>query len=60
MLQILDVAAAAQQLRLSKTTIRRMVASGELPAYRVGHLVRIRAADLNRVLHRIPTSGDAS
>lgn len=47
---------AAEWLGVSVKTIRRLVASGELPAYRLGRrLIRIREADLQASLDRIPT-----
>lgn len=47
----------AEALGVSERTIRRMIADGELPAYRVGpRAVRIREDDLMALLRRIPTA----
>ena len=48
--RLLSVNAAAQRLGVSQSTLRRRVASGELPSVRIGHSpcapVRIVAQDL--------------
>ena len=45
----------ARQLRLSVRTVRRMVASGDLPARRLSpRLVRVRAGDLEEWTKRRP------
>jgi len=43
---ILDVAEAADRLRVHPVTIRRLVQRGELPAARIGDMLRIREEDL--------------
>lgn len=44
------IAQAADFLQCSQDTVRRMIARGELPAYRYGgRLVRIELADLRRL-----------
>lgn len=54
----MSIAEAAQHLSVSTKTIRRMIADGRLPAYRVGaQLIRIDPADLDRLLRRIPAAG---
>lgn len=56
---------AAEMLGVSAKTIRRYLASGELPAYTLGKRragsgrpMRIRVDDLAALLHRIPTASD--
>lgn len=51
---------SAQYLDVSDRTVRNYIARGDLPAYRVkgSRLVRIRCADLDALLTRIPTRGD--
>jgi len=57
----LTIPDAAFRLALSEKTIRRRVASGELPAVRLGARIRIDQDDLERWLHeqRITTRGAA-
>jgi excisionase family DNA binding protein len=46
---------AAEHLLVSRRTIRRWIAAGDLPAYRVGpRQVRIATADLDALMRRIP------
>lgn len=53
----LDIVAAADRLGVSTKTIRRMIARGELPAYRVGSkIIRLETADVDRLLRPIPTA----
>jgi excisionase family DNA binding protein len=44
----------AEIFQVSEQTIRRMIARGELPAYRVGAQIRIRPEDCERMLRRVP------
>lgn len=39
---------------LSVKTVRRRIADGTLPAYRIGGRIRVREADLDRLAQRIP------
>jgi excisionase family DNA binding protein len=41
-----DVATVASRLDVSEKTVRRMIDRGELPAHRVGRLLRISDGDL--------------
>ena len=51
-------AEAAEYLGVTDRTLRRYVASGELPAYRLGtRLLRFRQADLDALLRPVPTAG---
>lgn len=51
--QLLRVHEAAEQLNCSVSTIRRLIAEKKLPAYRLGHGIRIAEADLERVLRPV-------
>lgn len=48
---LLTIADVAQRLRVSTKTIRRLIGSGELPAFKVGRLWRVSERDLQRFLH---------
>jgi excisionase family DNA binding protein len=55
-----DLAGAADYYSCSERHVRRMIASGELAAFRVGkRLLRIRVDDLDAALRRIPSGGAA-
>jgi excisionase family DNA binding protein len=56
--QWVTIAAAAQRLGLSTKSIRRRIADGTLPAYRVGpRLIRLDLLDVDRLMLRpIPTA----
>ena len=47
---LLTIADTAARLNLSEHTIRRRIASGELPAVRLGALIRIDPDDLDQWL----------
>jgi excisionase family DNA binding protein len=51
---LLTVSEAAQQLRVSEKTVRRLIARTELPALRVGGQVRIDPLELHEFLYREP------
>jgi excisionase family DNA binding protein len=52
------ISAAAERLSVSTKTVRRMIARGELPAYRVGvKSIRLDSVDVERLLRPIPTVG---
>jgi excisionase family DNA binding protein len=48
--EYLTVIEIAEHLKLNPQTIRNWIEAGSLPAVRVGRRVRIRRADLNRLL----------
>ncbi len=50
----LDVAAA--RLDISPRTLRRRIADGTMPAYRVGRLIKINPDDLGQAVRTIPTA----
>jgi len=55
--QLLSPNQAAELLGLSVRTIRRRIATGQLPAYRSGRkVIRIKTADLDRIFRRIPAA----
>lgn len=54
----ISLSAAADTLGISVHTLRRRIAAGELPAFRSGRrIIRVRVGDLEKVLRRVPTSG---
>jgi excisionase family DNA binding protein len=56
-LSLLTQAQAAKSLGTTPRTVRRLIADGTLPAYRVGpRMVRIREDDVFALLRRIPTA----
>jgi excisionase family DNA binding protein len=56
----LSQAEAAEHLGITDRTLRRMVARGEVPAYRLGpRLTRFDQGDLDAALRRVPAGGDA-
>jgi len=54
------LADAAERLSVSPGTIRRLIADGKLPGYRIGgprgRLLRVAVADVDALLRRIPTA----
>lgn len=49
---------AADYLGITDRTLRRMIAAGRLPAYRLGpRLLRIDVADLDALLRPVPVGG---
>ena len=57
----LKVDQAARSLAISKRTLRRLIANGEIPAVKVGRSIRILPDDLAEYLRasRIPTDRQA-
>ncbi|MFN8927492.1 MAG: helix-turn-helix domain-containing protein [Rhodospirillales bacterium] len=49
--RLLDVPAVAETLGVCPRTVHRMIQDGRIPSLRVGRSVRIRAADLNRLIN---------
>jgi len=60
--QMVPIPAAAEHTGVSTQTIRRYIAAGRLTGYRVGpRLIRVDLAEVDALLHRIPTvGGDAA
>lgn len=53
--------AAADALGLSERAVRRYISEGLLPAYRLGpRQIRIKTADLDSLMQRIPTTDPAA
>lgn len=58
--RLMTIADAAERLGVSTKTIRKRIATGELPAYRIGpRAIRVDQDDVDRLLRRIPTTGVA-
>ena len=58
--QYLTLADAAERHGVSVRTLRRRVAEGALPAYRIGpRAIRVKADDLAELARRIPTAASA-
>lgn len=57
----LSLKEAAQWYSVSERTLRRRIAEGRLPAFRVGpRTIRVRAEDVEALAQRIPTAGPAA
>ena len=57
---LITINEAAEACRLSTKTIRRHIASGVLPAYRIGpRAVRLKRRDLDAVMRPIPSATSA-
>jgi excisionase family DNA binding protein len=47
---------AATYLDVTQKTIRKLIAAGDLPAYRLGtHVLKVKIADLDAVLKPVPS-----
>jgi len=55
--QWITLGQAADILGVCTKTIRRRIAAGDLPAYKIGHrAIRIKIGDLDRISRRIPAA----
>jgi excisionase family DNA binding protein len=54
------LAQAAEYLSCNERTLRRQIAAGKLPAYRLGKLIRIDLADLDALIKPVPTVDGAA
>jgi excisionase family DNA binding protein len=55
----ISMSAAGDYLGVDKRTVQRLIATGKLPAYRVGNkLVRIDIDDLEKMLKPVLPGGD--
>lgn len=52
--RLLNVAEVAEYLGISIRTVWALRATGELPAYKVGHLTRWRRTDIYRYMSDLP------
>jgi excisionase family DNA binding protein len=57
MLSLMKIEDAAQQLQVSKSSVRRLITNGELPAVRIGKSVRIRSDDWDQFMKKLMTEG---
>jgi excisionase family DNA binding protein len=57
-LMYITIQDAADRLAVGPRVIRRMIATGELPGYRLRtKVIRVRADDVDALLRPIPTAG---
>lgn len=57
-MSLLTIETAADMLAVHPRTIRRYIAAGDLPAYRIGtRHIRVRTSDVDALLTPIPTAG---
>ena len=54
---LLSAEAVGELLSVSVRTVRRMIASGEIPIVRIGRAVRIRRVDIEALIGRNLTGG---
>ena len=55
--QLVSLSVAAEEADVSTKTIRRRIADGTLPAYRVGRLIKVDRRNLDRLMVPIPAAG---
>jgi excisionase family DNA binding protein len=57
--KLISIETAANYLDCSTKSVRRRIASGDLPAYRVGstQVIRVDMAEVDALLRPIPTAG---
>ncbi len=60
--QLLTLRQVAHRMNVSKRTVFRWIENGTSPALRVGAVIRIEPADLDRLIHehQIPADGATS
>ena len=53
---------AAARLGVSERTVRRRIADGSIPGYKIGpgRILRVDPIEVDAALRRIPTAGDAA
>ncbi|MFT3832867.1 MAG: helix-turn-helix domain-containing protein [Micropruina sp.] len=57
---LITLAAAAETFGVHPRSIRRRIASGDLPGYRFGpRVLRVSRSDVQALLRRIPAAGGA-
>jgi excisionase family DNA binding protein len=57
MLSLMTVDDAAEILQVSKSSIRRLIKNGDLPAVRIGKSVRIRSNDWDTFMAKLLNTG---
>ena len=57
MLSLMKIEDVAQKLQVSKSSVRRLITNGELPAVRIGKSVRIRSDDWDQFMAKLMTDG---
>jgi excisionase family DNA binding protein len=57
--RLLKIEEVAEILRVHESTVRRLIASGEVPAHRVGSQWRIRSDELDFYIDSTPRSAAA-
>lgn len=57
MLSLMKIEDAAQELQISKSSVRRLISNGQLPAVRIGKSVRIRSDDWDQFMTKLLTEG---
>lgn len=56
--ELISLVLAAKKANCSPRTVRRWIATGVIPGYRVGpRLVRVDAADIDGIARQIPAAG---
>ena len=53
----LSASQACRRLRVSRRTLLRLINEGEIPAYRIGWMIRLLVADVEEYRRRPPTAG---
>jgi len=56
-LSLMKIEDVAQKLQVSKSSVRRLITNGELPAVRIGKSVRIRSDDWDQFMAKLMTDG---
>lgn len=52
---LLDLDAVAERLSVSRSTVKRLIAGGDLPAVKVTNSTRVRRRDLEQYVQDLPT-----
>lgn len=58
--RLVSIDVAAEYLAVNPRTVRRLIADGALPGYRLNRLVRVDMADVVNMPARMPTADGAS
>ncbi|WP_314784045.1 helix-turn-helix domain-containing protein [Olsenella uli] len=52
---LLDVSQVAEYLRISRSSVYKLIERQQIPAIRIGRLLRVRRAELDEALHALGT-----